>query len=133
MPAAGITVLVVDDQFTMRKILREILRKIGITQVEEAESANKALHRLLADDIRPDLIISDLYMEGGGGIDLLRRIKLEPTLRDMNVPVILLTGETSFSVLEQARQEGICCVLTKPCSSQAIANAISKAVGFSIM
>ncbi len=117
MNGAELTVLIIDDQYTMRKIIREILKKIGITKTQEADSAYQALHNLLAGEEKPDLILCDLYMDRGGGIDLLKWIKNEPSLMALQMPIILLTGESKIEKLREAVESGAAGVLHKPCSA----------------
>ncbi|MFA5040511.1 MAG: hypothetical protein WC464_02620, partial [Bdellovibrionales bacterium] len=64
MHLSDINVLIVDDQTTMRSIIRDLLRKIGLRKVVDAENIAIAEDVLRADGQRmPNLIISDLYMD----------------------------------------------------------------------
>ena len=67
--------LVVDDFSTMRKIVKNVLRQIDITDVTEAENGKKALDILKEDPAAFDLIVSDWIMPEMTGIDFLRACK----------------------------------------------------------
>ena len=130
MHLSDINVLIVDDQTTMRSIIRDLLRKIGLRKVVDAENIAIAEDVLRADGQRmPNLIISDLYMDKGGGLDLLKKLRDDPALRALNIPVILLTGETNEKVLNETRAAGAKYVLAKPCSAQDLGRTIAQALG----
>lgn len=84
-----IKILVVEDEESMRSFLFEGLE--DEYQVLVAEDGEEGL--LLAINEKPDLIISDIHMPHKSGLDMLKEIRNNQTL--MNVPVMLLTGQTS--------------------------------------
>ncbi|AWV88736.1 ATP-binding protein [Bradymonas sediminis] len=84
--AAGDTVLVIDDDPTMRDLLRRILEREGFA-VATAASGSEGL--LLAEQLRPDIITLDVMMPSMDGWSLLSRLKENSELRD--IPVIMVT------------------------------------------
>ncbi len=84
-------VLVVDDQKSMRGLVRFALIQMGMETVDGAESGEEAIKKLT--QVRYDLIITDLHMGGISGLGLLKAIRSHPVLR--STPVIMATSETS--------------------------------------
>jgi DNA-binding NtrC family response regulator len=104
------TVLIVDDESAILDTLRILLRREGFA-VETASSGAQALERL--DEIRPDLVLSDVRMPGISGVDLLAAIKeSDPTL-----PVILMTAQASLQTAIRAVNEGAFYYIQKPFSN----------------
>ena len=130
--ANDLTALIIDDQSTMRSIVRGLLKKIGITNVEEADNGNNGIKLILEKETPPDFVLCDLYMEKGGGLDFLNHMRREEKLKNLHIPVILLTGEQDPLFLEVSRQVGAVGVLHKPCSIADIAEVVGKAVGFDL-
>ena len=107
-------VLVVDDSVHMRKLVMTILQAFGITQIAEAESADRAWQSLR--DTNPDVIVLDWVMEGMSGVDLVRMIRSNPQAPNPFVPVIMLSGHTSLEHVRQARDAGVNEFIAKPVS-----------------
>jgi len=68
-------ILVVDDFSTMRRIIKNLLRDLGFTNVSEADDGSTALPMLQNGDF--DFVVTDWNMPGMQGIDLLRAIRAE--------------------------------------------------------
>ncbi len=132
MSATSLKALVIDDQHSMRSILLALLRKLNITQVKEAENGERAVEMLLKDSEKPDFILCDLYMDKGGGIDFINQIRRQDALKNLNIPVILLTGESDPMILNVGRQVGAAAILKKPCSLNELAKTIGGVVGFDL-
>ena len=107
-------VLVVDDNVHMRKLVTTILQAFGVTQIVEAESADRAWQSLR--DTNPDVIVLDWVMEGMSGVELVRMIRSNPQAPNPFVPVIMLTGHTSMEHVRQARDAGVNEFIAKPVS-----------------
>ncbi len=122
-------VLVVDDQKSMRSIIRDLLKQAGIDKVEEAVNGDEALKWLRnprADD--PDVIITDLYMDG---MELCNQIRRNEKLRGRATPIIILTGEEDEMMHEVGLQLGAASVLTKPVNAAELLAEIQTVIGFS--
>src|SRR5437667_1632849 len=98
--------LLVDDDAGLRALLRATFDAFGV-EIDEAENAARATELLYAKI--PDAIVLDVNMPGESGIDLCRRLKLDP--RTASIPVVLLTGSVAEVVAGQA---GADAVLLKP-------------------
>ena len=94
---AGARVLLADDNADMRAYLCELLSPSYV--VESVGDGEAALAAMRAT--RPDLILSDIMMPRVDGLELLRRMRAEPQLRE--IPVILLSARAG----EEARIEGL--------------------------
>ena len=127
-----IMVMIVDDQSTMRKIVRHLLFQIGKFDVVEASNGLRALEILYdkSRDKMPDVIISDLHMDGMDGNELcnLMRLSKIPSIRE--IPVIMLTGENDNFILNISKQLGVFKILKKPVAALELKNNISAALGF---
>ncbi len=101
-------VLVVDDDKESRELLSEVLTTNGysVGLVEDAEAARA----LLQESDEYGIIIADLRMPGGGGLELLRSLRLQDTKRD----VILMSSFISGTEREQALDLGVDALLEKP-------------------
>ena len=84
------TVLIVDDEFAIRDMLRMALEMSNFHCIE-AENINQA-YQLIVDE-RPDLVLLDWMLPGGSGLELMNRLKREELTRDM--PVIMPTAKTA--------------------------------------
>ena len=102
-------ILVVDDEDSIRRILLLNLERAGYT-VELASDGASALTLLLQN--RYDLLISDVMMPEMDGLDLVEHVRQDPELRDM--PVILLTAQSSESDITRGYIRGTDVYLTKP-------------------
>jgi two-component system chemotaxis response regulator CheY len=109
-------VLVVDDQKSMRGLVRFALLQMGIETVDGAESGEEAIKKL--STTRYDLLITDLHMGGISGLGLLKAIRSHPVLR--GTPVIMATSETSSDTVRQAKTAGVDAFILKPVEPNAL-------------
>jgi two-component system chemotaxis response regulator CheY len=111
MPAAAsIKVLIVDDQLTMRSLVRNGMQQLGFTDFTEAADGEDALRSLLA---RPaNLVISDFNMPKLDGLGLLRAVRSHPPLA--KTAFIMLTGRADKELVQRAVQFGVNNYLVKP-------------------
>jgi signal transduction histidine kinase/DNA-binding response OmpR family regulator len=110
----GVRVLIVDDNATNREILHEQCLAWGMHS-HSADGGRHALELLRAGVARGtpyDLAMLDLHMPEMDGLALARAIKAEPALAA--VRLVLLTSVAADSEVQEARQAGIACILTKP-------------------
>jgi EAL domain-containing protein (putative c-di-GMP-specific phosphodiesterase class I)/CheY-like chemotaxis protein len=99
--------LVVDDDDAMRRTMRRILGAAGF-RVAEARDGGEAVAAL--GDRTYDVVVSDLHMPGLDGLALLRAVRAV----DLDLPVILVTGDPDVSSAAQAVEHGAFRYLTKP-------------------
>ena len=100
-------ILVVDDQFGVRRMLFETFKE-DQHEVEMAANGSEALQ--LSISFEPDLILMDMKMPGMNGIETLRRIRA----LDCRAPVIMMTAYGDSQNMEQAKDLGILYYMGKP-------------------
>ncbi len=123
MPVAkSLSILVVDDQQSMRGLARQCLKKLGVLDVSLAASGDAAIE--LLGSKKCDVVISDLNMPGMNGVDLARQIKAHPVLKA--IPVLLATSD---AYRDQADEDAIDQFVAKPFSVADMRTAIEAQVG----
>ena len=104
---AGSTILVVEDDTSLREALKETLTDAGYAAIS-AEDGARAL--LMLERHAVDLIVSDVQMSPVGGIELLQCLKT----KGLNIPVVLMTAYGSIEQAVEAMQCGAANYLAKP-------------------
>ncbi len=122
-PKSSHSVLVVDDDRTMRVLLRAFLRAAG-HEVDVAEGGEEALALLAAR--RPDLVLLDYQMTGMSGPEVLSRMRAEPRLD--GVPILMLTGMDLDARVEAALLAGADGYLQKPVERRAFVARVEAAL-----
>jgi len=115
-------ILIVDDFGTMRKILKNILKDLGYTDVVEAEDGESALQILRKEKI--DLVISDWNMPKMDGLALLKAIRSDEALK--NTPVLMVTAEAQKQNVIEAIKAGVNNYVIKPFTPEVIQEKIAK-------
>ena len=110
MADPNMKILVVDDFSTMRRIVRNLLKELGFSNVEEAEDGVEALKKLRAETF--DFVVSDWNMPNMTGIDLLREIRKDNALK--HLPVLMVTAEAKKENIIEAAQAGASGYVVKP-------------------
>ena len=111
-------VLVVDDEFYMRKVVRTLLMSIGVGTVYEAPDGLTGLEQIRR--YAPDVVIVDWKMPGLDGPGLVRLVRSPSTFCYPDVPIIMLTGHSERSRVIEAARLGVNEFLLKPVSSKAL-------------
>ena len=119
-PGVG-SILVVEDDTLVAKALGLSLRRENY-DVQIARNIDEALELLQAAPV--DVVVTDLLMPGGTGLDLLKRI--EGLLPD--VPVIIVTADQSVEAAAEAVREQAFDYLTKPVSREALSSTVARAI-----
>lgn len=128
MPVARtLTTLVVDDQLTIRALVRNGLEQLGFTEIIDAEDGEQALRTMLTRAPVPKLIISDYNMPKLDGMSLLRAIRLHPATK--TTPFIMLTGRADKELVLTAVQHGVNNYLVKPFTVPTLKDKIEAVVG----
>ena len=111
MPAAkSITVMIADDQASMRSLIRNSLEQIGFVDIREARDGEECLKAVIAKPA--NLVISDFNMPNLDGIGLLRSIRAYPPTSKL--AFIMLTGRADRELVQRAVQFGVNNYLVKP-------------------
>ncbi|MEW5974148.1 MAG: chemotaxis response regulator CheY [Pseudomonadota bacterium] len=115
-------ILVVDDFSTMRRIIKNLLRELGFTNVEEADDGATALPMLRGGHY--DFLITDWNMPGMTGIDLLKAVRADPELA--RLPVLMVTAEAKREQIIMAAQAGVNGYVVKPFTAGTLKEKIEK-------
>lgn len=115
-------ILIVDDFSTMRRIIKNLLRDLGFTNIEEADDGTTALPMLQNGDY--DFVVTDWNMPGMQGIDLLRTIRADDGLKD--IPVLMVTAEAKREQIIEAAQAGVNGYIVKPFTAATLKEKLDK-------
>lgn len=118
----GMKILVVDDFSTMRRIVKNLLNDLGYQNIVEADDGNTALPMLKTGGIQ--FVVTDWNMPGMTGIDLLRAIRAEPSLKAL--PVLMVTAEAKREQILEAAQAGVNGYIIKPFTAQTLQEKLEK-------
>jgi two-component system chemotaxis response regulator CheY len=117
-----VRILVVDDFSTMRRVIRRILRDMGLENVVEADNGKKAWDLLRTG--RFDIVICDWNMPRMSGLDLLEKIRSADDLAEL--PFMMVTAEGKKNFILEATQKGVTGYITKPFSAEQLAGKLKK-------
>jgi two-component system chemotaxis response regulator CheY len=117
-------ILVVDDFSTMRRIVRNLLVELGFSNplIQEADDGNNALIMLKSQPF--DLVVTDWNMPNMTGIDLLRAIRAEASLKGL--PVLMVTAENNRDQIIAAAQAGVNGYIVKPFNAVTLKEKLTK-------
>ncbi len=116
-------VLVVDDFATMRRIVKNILRQIGFTNIVEADDGTTAWELLNKDD-SIQFIVSDWNMPQMTGIELLRKVRASEEFADL--PFLMVTAEAQQENIIEAVQAKVSNYIVKPFTPDTLGQKINK-------
>ena len=116
------SILVVDDEMGIRELLNEILSDEGHT-VYSAESAVQA--RTIREQMRPDLVLLDIWMPETDGITLLKEWSKTGQL---TMPVVMMSGHATIDTAVEATRIGALNFLEKPIALQKLLKTVNKAL-----
>ncbi|KTD32379.1 two component response regulator [Legionella moravica] len=114
-------IVTIDDSSVIRKIVNKAFQPFDCC-VSEAENGAEGLVVIYRE--KPDLIILDLTMPVMNGIEMLEKIKADPSVKD--IPVIMLTAESSKDVVVQIIKLGVKDYISKPFQSDQLMERVKK-------
>jgi two-component system chemotaxis response regulator CheY len=114
--------LVVDDFSTMRRIVRNLLKELGYSNVDEAEDGAMALSKLKNETF--DFVISDWNMPVMNGLDMLKSIRADAALAKL--PVLMVTAEAKKENIIAAAQAGANGYVVKPFTAATLDEKLAK-------
>jgi len=118
----NMTILVVDDFATMRRIITNVLKQLGFENILEAEDGSKALQVLETEKV--DFVITDWNMPEMSGLDLLKAIRASEDKKD--IPVLMVTAERMQENIMKAAQAGVNNYIVKPFDAKTLSDKINK-------
>ena len=118
-------VLVVDDYKTMVRIIQNLLKSLGFTNVHGAVTTDEALAKIAEHDY--GLIISDWNMEPMSGYDLLVKLRGEEATKA--TPFIMVTAESKTENVVAAKRAGVNNYVVKPFNAQTLKQKMVAVLG----
>lgn len=119
-------VLIVDDYNTMLRIIKNLLKQLGFSNVDEATDGTAALEKVKGK--KYGLIISDWNMEPMTGIELLKKIRTSAeSYKD--TPFIMITAESKTENVIAAKQAGVNNYIVKPFNAETLKAKMSSVLG----
>ncbi|HKG67204.1 MAG TPA: response regulator [Solirubrobacteraceae bacterium] len=106
------TILIVDDDESIRRLIATTLEDVSGYRMSEAGDGEEAMRR--AREVRPSIVFLDIDMPRLDGIEACRRMKSEPSTADATI--VMLTGDSEQDAELEARRAGADLFLTKPFS-----------------
>ena len=118
-------VLIVDDYKTMLRIIRNLLKQIGFNNVDEATDGKAALERM--QQRKYGLVISDWNMEPMTGLELLKQVRVDESLRE--TPFIMITAESKTENVVAAKEAGVNNYIVKPFNAATLKSTLTSVLG----
>ncbi len=119
-----LTVLIVDDFLTMRRIVRKILRDLDFQNIIEAEDGSAALDVLKTTKV--DLIVSDWNMPRMTGLELLKEVRGNDNFKD--TPFLMVTAEAQKENIVEAVKARVSNYIVKPFTAATLEEKLAKIV-----
>lgn len=122
MADKNMSILVVDDFPTMRRIVRSLLKELGFNNVEEAEDGQEALSKLRAGSF--EFVVTDWNMPNLDGLEMLKQIRADDALK--HLPVLMVTAEAKKENIIAAAQAGANGYVVKPFTAVTLEEKLNK-------
>jgi len=126
-PAMSYSILIVDDSFPMRAVIKKVIKASGfdIGELLEASNGKEALQ--VMDQHWLDLVLTDHNMPDMNGLELLKAMKNNDTLAD--IPVVMVTTEGSDLRVEEFLSQGAAAYIKKPFTPEQIKSQLNRILG----
>lgn len=121
----NMNILIVDDYKTMLRIIKNLLSQLGFNSVDEATNGSMALVKL--KEKRYDLIISDWNMEPMTGLELLKIVRSEESIK--HIPFIMVTAESKTDNVIAAKEAGVNNYIVKPFNAETLKAKLVSVLG----
>ena len=118
-------ILLVDDEFALRHILKTILAQVGDFEFLEAANGSQALDMMHKH--KPDLVFLDVFMPVLSGVDTLKQMHDMEDLKD--IPVIMCTAESKINTVRVSLELGAKDYIVKPFNMETVKNKAQKWLG----
>lgn len=115
-----LSILIVEASITSARFIEDQLKLLEVRNIDYCDSGEKALAIMRAG--APDLVVSSMYLPDMTATQLVKSMRSDPQTE--NIPFMLVSTETSFSMLNPVRQAGIIAILPKPFSTEDLRKAL---------
>jgi two-component system chemotaxis response regulator CheY len=123
----NMNILVVDDYQTMRRIIENLLKQLGFSNIEQATDGAAALQHLRTSGKTYGLVISDWNMEPMTGLQLCKEVRADANLKA--TPFIMVTAESKAENVVAAKQAGVNNYIVKPFNAETLKQKMSTVLG----
>ena len=120
-------ILLVEDQPYMRQIIRQILERLGVENIYEAEDGGEALKMTVR--LRPDVVLCDVHMEPVNGVDYLSKLRAFKNEEIAQTPVVFLTSDAGETTVLQGKKFRVDGYIVKPTSAAKLIANINRLLG----
>jgi two-component system chemotaxis response regulator CheY len=120
-------ILLVEDQPYMRQIIRQILERLGVENIYEAEDGGEALKMTVR--LRPDVVLCDVHMEPVNGVDYLSKLRAFKNEEIARTPVVFLTSDAGETTVLQGKKFRVDGYIVKPTSAAKLIANINRLLG----
>lgn len=121
----GNKILVVDDSYYMRTILKSMIVDAGYDVIDEAANGQDAI--TIASRENPDLITLDLILPDNSGLDVLKKLKKD----NPEIQVIVVSAVGQENIVQQAIEIGAAAYIVKPFEEQKVLSTIKEVLSVS--
>lgn len=118
---AGMRFLIIDDSITMRRIIANILGRLGYPEVVHASNGREALDRLATETI--DIVITDWYMPEMNGLDFVKALRTTPAT--CHIPIVIVTANAASDDIQHALELGVNSYILKPFTVETMRDKIA--------
>ena len=112
----NLQILIVDDYKTMLRIIRNLLKQLNFQNIDEATDGSMALARMR--EKKYGLVISDWNMQPMTGLELLREVRADGSMKD--TPFIMVTAESKTENVIAAKEAGVNNYIVKPFNAETL-------------
>ena len=119
-PTTNMRFLIIDDSVTMRRIIANILMRLGHPEPIHASNGREALDRLAAE--RVDAVITDWYMPEMNGLDFVKQLRTSPATS--HIPIVIVTANAASDDIQEALGLGVSSYVLKTFSIETMKDKI---------
>ena len=119
---SDLKVLIVDDSITIRRIIANTLKAIGIQNVVEAANGTEALEKITSENV--NFIITDWNMPSMNGLDFTKAVRATETISEL--PILMITTRGSEADVIEALKARVNSYIVKPFTPQELKGKIEE-------
>ena len=118
-------ILIVDDYKTMLRIVRNLLKRVGFENVDEAAGGTEALNKM--KEKKYGLVISEWNMEPVNGLDFLKQVRGDGSTKD--TPFIMITAESTAQNVIATKEAGMSNYIVRPFNAETLKQKLTAVLG----
>lgn len=122
----ALSILLIDDNANMRRVITTILKSAGVRKIHEADDGLGALRIFQSKEI--DIIFTDLVMQPVDGLAFVKWVRTSTASPNRYVPIIMMTGHATQRTLNDARMAGVTEFLVKPLTARTVMHRVNEII-----